>query len=128
MSDIVEVPFGDDPSKTATLLLAAAADLDMDAGVVGTSSDQTFKVPTEVAEKAGVSTGNDEPEPQAPTEPRGEAYDPGEHTVNEVKAYVEDNPDEAQAVLDAEQAGENRVTLVAWLEGQAEGTENGSDS
>jgi hypothetical protein len=48
------------------------------------------------------------------TEPAG--YDPGEHTVDEVKAYVEAHPDERQAVLDAETAGKARSTLLAWLE------------
>lgn len=63
MSTIVEVPFGDDPSKTATLLLGAAADLDLQPEVVGTTSNATFKVPEEVASKAGVSTVNDDPAP-----------------------------------------------------------------
>ena len=33
----------------------------------------------------------------------------------EVQGYVEDNPGEAQAVLDAEQEGKDRVTLTTWL-------------
>ena len=45
---------------------------------------------------------------------------PGEHTVDEVKAYVDEHPDERQAVLDAEAAGKNRVTLVDWLRGASE--------
>src|SRR5262245_35538463 len=45
-------------------------------------------------------------------------YDPGEHTVDEVKEYVTANPDQADEVLAAEQAGQNRVTLVSWLEAQ----------
>lgn len=53
MSDEVEVPFGEDPAETATMLLAAAEDLELDAGVVKTTSEGTFLVPEEVAEKAG---------------------------------------------------------------------------
>ena len=50
-----------------------------------------------------------------------EEYNPADHTVAEVKEYVEQNLDEAQAVLEAEQAGENRVTLVKHLEEVVEG-------
>ena len=45
-----------------------------------------------------------------------DTYDPGEHTVDEVKEYVGDNPDQRDEVLAAEQAGKNRSTLVDWLE------------
>lgn len=55
----------------------------------------------------------------APPPPGGEvAYDPADYTVEDVKAYVEDHPDEAAAVLDAERAGSDRSTLVSWLEAQ----------
>lgn len=64
MSDEATVPFGDDPGKTATLLLAAAEELELDPGVVRTTSDQTFVVPAEVAKKAKVDTV-DESEPEA---------------------------------------------------------------
>jgi hypothetical protein len=47
----VEVPFGDDASETATLLLAAAEELGLDPGVVATQ-EGAFLVPTEVNEKA----------------------------------------------------------------------------
>jgi hypothetical protein len=49
----IEVPYGDKPSDTATLLLAAAEELNLPAHVVRTTSDQVFMVPEEVAEKAG---------------------------------------------------------------------------
>lgn len=52
MSDEVEVPFGENPAETATLLLAAAEDLELDPGVVRTTSDGVFLVPEEVAAKA----------------------------------------------------------------------------
>jgi PKD domain/IPT/TIG domain len=48
---------------------------------------------------------------------RAEGYDPGEHTVVEVKAYVDEHPDEAADILAAEQGGQNRTTLVSYLEG-----------
>jgi len=46
-----------------------------------------------------------------------EEYDPADHTVEEVLAYVGQNPNSKQAVLKAEKAGQNRVTLVEQLEG-----------
>ena len=49
----VRVEFGDDLSEQATLLLAAAEDLDLDQSVVRTE-EGAFVVPEEVADKAGV--------------------------------------------------------------------------
>lgn len=61
------------------------------------------------------SLWTEEPEPLEAAGP----YDPADHHVDEVKAYVEENPDEAEVVLQAETAGKNRSTLVAWLEEQS---------
>lgn len=48
-------------------------------------------------------------------------FDPGAHTIAEVEAYIEglDEDDvvaEVDRVTDAEIAGKNRTTLVAWLD------------
>jgi hypothetical protein len=43
-------------------------------------------------------------------------YDPAAHTVTEVIGFVEDNPDELEAVLAAEEAGKARSTLISHLE------------
>lgn len=52
MSDeVIEVPFDDNPSDQANLLLAAAEDLGLDQGVVGTR-EGSFVVPREVHDKA----------------------------------------------------------------------------
>jgi hypothetical protein len=51
MGDLVEVPFGDNPSETATLLLAAAEELGVGQEVVGTQ-EGAFLVPSEVNDKA----------------------------------------------------------------------------
>lgn len=61
--DEVSVEFGDVPSETATLLLAAAEELGLDASVVRVSSDGGFLVPEEVAKKAKI---DDEPAKKAP--------------------------------------------------------------
>lgn len=47
-------------------------------------------------------------------------YDPAEHTVAEVEEYARDHPDEVETLLDAEEAGKNRTTLVSFLEAQLE--------
>jgi len=65
---------------------------------------------------APIWTGADEGEPPPEVGPSG--FDPGEHTVDDVKAYIDANPDQAQTVLDAEVAGKNRTTLVDWLTGE----------
>ena len=46
-----------------------------------------------------------------------DGFDPADHTVAEVEEYVDANPDQQAAVLDAEKAGKNRTTLVEPLEG-----------
>lgn len=41
-----------------------------------------------------------------------ELFDPSKHTVKEVQAYLDGNPDDADRVLDAERAGQARTTLL----------------
>ena len=55
---------------------------------------------------------------KAPTAQAGQGtgFNPAEHTVAQVQAYVDANPSQRQAVLDAERAGKNRTTLVDSLE------------
>ena len=43
-------------------------------------------------------------------------YDPAAHTVTEVIGFVEDNPDQLEAVLLAEEEGKQRTTLISHLE------------
>lgn len=45
-----------------------------------------------------------------------DVFDPNDHKVDEVKAYVNEHPDDAARVLEAEKAGQNRTTLVSSLE------------
>lgn len=53
-----------------------------------------------------------EPEPAVTPQASDGSYDPGEHTVAEVEQYLAEHPDEADAVLDAEQRGKNRTSLT----------------
>lgn len=41
-----------------------------------------------------------------------EDFNPSEHTVTEVLSYLEDHPDEADAVVTAEKADRNRSGIV----------------
>ena len=54
-----------------------------------------------------------------------DSFKVSDHNIDEVKAYAEAHPDEMDALLAAEKAGQNRKTLVEWLE---QGTDDGSDS
>jgi hypothetical protein len=51
-----------------------------------------------------------------------ETFDPGAYTVADVLAYVDEHPDEAAAVRDAEAAGKARVTLLEALDAMVAGT------
>jgi nucleotide-binding universal stress UspA family protein len=46
----------------------------------------------------------------------GQPFDPGEHKVDEVLAYVDANPDDLGRTLDAELGGKARKTLLDELE------------
>jgi hypothetical protein len=51
-------------------------------------------------------------EPEATKSSAGEKFDPGEHTVADVEAYIAEHPDEADAVRKAEAKGKNRSSLT----------------
>lgn len=66
----VEVPFGEKPGDTATLLLAAAQELGLDASVVRTRpTKRLFIVPEEVSERA-FGAREDEGEDKTGQEPK----------------------------------------------------------
>lgn len=53
---------------------------------------------------------------EEPYDPAVLDYDPADHTVDDVKQYVIDNPDAAAAVLELEENGKDRSTLTEWLD------------
>lgn len=65
-------------------------------------------------EGTAVVWDEDAPDP-ASESVASEKFDPGDHNIDEVKSYVDDHPDEVQAVYDAEKAGKARVSLLDWL-------------
>lgn len=50
------------------------------------------------------------------------SFDPADHTVGEVKTYVNENPDKADAVRLSESGGRQRVTLIEWLNEKIDST------
>lgn len=54
--------------------------------------------------------------PAAKADTAVEGYDPADDSVADVLAYVADHPDEAAAVLAAEQAGKDRKGVVEGLQ------------
>lgn len=120
MTEERSVPYGDDASQTATLLLAAAEELGYDADVVRTTSGQTFRVPLDVADKSGlpveeeqeqegeptqaVPTGNDTPDGSVDPGPPGAPAD----QVADERAEVDNQAQTAQAAPtdDTGQAGD----------------------
>ena len=83
----------------------------------GNVNGEVIDSPTVNSYVVGVSIveGDAAPKPVAAAAPSA-GYDPGAHTVEEVQSYVAKHPGEAAAVLDAERAGRNRVTLTESLE------------
>lgn len=84
----------------------------------GTGGDAVDPVP-QVADAPEAQETPEAPEAQeTPVAPQAqETYDPGAHTVEEVRAYVEQNPQEADAVRAAEESGKARTTLLDHLSG-----------
>jgi hypothetical protein len=96
------VPFGNDASETAILLLAAADDLGQDAHVVRTTSERFFLVPEDVARGAGLyeEPESEDQDPSEPDEePEGEqpAEDESVHTVNTEEPPHVEPPEEPPA-------------------------------
>lgn len=54
-------------------------------------------------------------EDMLPLELKTTRYDPSEHTVAEVQAFISANPESVMEVLSAERLGKGRTTLIAWL-------------
>lgn len=44
-----------------------------------------------------------------------DTFDPGDHKVDDVLAFVEANPDQRDRIFDAEQAGKGRTSLLTAL-------------
>jgi hypothetical protein len=107
----------------------AQAQPESDAGSDPGQGDDSAPLPDGDGEPA---EGSDAPEGDADTGEAGDdaadagegdaeaaAFDPADHTINEVLAYLEDHPDDLEAVIAAEGQGKARSTLLAQLEAMA---------
>lgn len=112
-------------AETAKTLLESA-----EAAGLGTSAVKTtsfgYIVPTAILEGSGVEeratsdvTGETLHHPGDPVAEQDHEFDPADHSVEEVKAYLEDaNEEERQRVLEAEKNGKARKTLLSDEEGK----------
>jgi hypothetical protein len=78
----------------------------------------TEAAPEEPPVEPEVQSSGDDFDPNAPDQEwaADAAFDPAAHTVTEVIGYVEDNPDQRDAILELEEQGKARVTLINHLE------------
>lgn len=104
----VTVTYATPGTKTGTLIVSGAG-----AGVDPQPPAGTYNFT--ITAVSGVAPLMADPQSAGDEEDGG--FDPGDYTVTEVIGYVEDNPDELEAVIAAEQAGKDRVTLISHLEG-----------
>jgi hypothetical protein len=120
---IVEV---DQVAQTTTFVDANTLTISYDPTVAGTvqftvrnpvSEEESNSVSFVVGAGAADDPDDDDDPDDTPT-----TYDPHGHTVDEVKAYVNDLPNqghgsrETRRILNLERQGQNRVTLVDWLD------------
>lgn len=97
-------------------LAAALADAGVDVEVVETGLP-------EGAQQPAAETSTPDPDPkQGAQDPAGDSgdddpadFDPADHTVDEVRAYLRNHPDQRDAVRAAELAGKARTTLLTEL-------------
>ena len=73
--------------------------------------------PTEITRlKAGYGYTETPPEQVAVAAPGGtpsEVFDPAEHTVDQVNAFIAEHPELADAIVAAERQGKNRSSIAA---------------
>ena len=85
--------------------------------LLGDDADTKTADVQEVSNVINENTDEDLSHPDAPEEQDNE-FDPADHGVNEVRAYLEDaTEEERQRVLDAERNGKARKTLLPDYEG-----------
>ena len=82
----------------------------------GYANGEVIDSPTVNSYVVGVTIveGETAPTPQAaaPAKVAHAGYDPAAYTVDEVQAYIAKHPDQRDAIVAAEKAGKNRVTLT----------------
>jgi hypothetical protein len=110
MDTSIFVPNGASREQTAVLLVGTAKEHGLPRRSIRVAPGG-FYITKELADLIG----EDVAESGADGDGEGDVFIVGDHTIDEVKSFVEDNPELAAAVLAQEQAGKNRTTLVDWL-------------
>jgi hypothetical protein len=117
--DAEEVPVEPTPEERQAAAVNAVSEMATEAAasaepLANTDPATSIVLPTRTVEDADDAEGGALSARRADGEDDG--YDPGEDNVDDVLAYVDENPDEADRVLAAEKAGKNRTTVVSQLE------------
>lgn len=107
--DFVFVPNGENRRETAIMLVGAADEYGVSQRSIRTTSTGFF-ITRELADILG-----DEGYEVEGTDAEGGVLDTAAYTVADIKTYVEENPDEAEAILEDEMNGKNRSSLTDWL-------------
>jgi hypothetical protein len=103
-------PPGSQPPATLVDLMSGVPNVVTASPATAWSAGQYVQTRTAGAPGEGTWTGS------AWVGGRAPAFDPGTVTVDEVKSYILEHPDQLSEILAAERAGQNRTTLVAWLQ------------
>lgn len=101
-ANVEPVLSSDEPDR---YLVAGETDLEGKDAILGVTSGHDTST-------RGINDGGAiEPIDATPAETEGD-FDPADHDVKEVLAYLAENPDQREAVIAAEQQGKNRVTIT----------------
>lgn len=103
------VTFTDDGPKVITLTLGTTG------GTTPAGGTYTFNVVSGPGATPRMAAPPDEEE-EVVGDDEEEIFDPADYTVAEVEEYATENPDQIEDLIEAEEAGKNRSTLIAWLE------------
>lgn len=106
----VFVPNGENRRETAVLLVGTAREHNLSPRSIH-ATNGGFYISDELADLLGEDTEVEDTEEES----EDDVLDTAALTVDEVKEYVEENPDEAEAILADEEDGKNRSSLVKWL-------------
>lgn len=107
------VPNGNNQEETATLLVGTASEYGLSQRSIRATVGG-FKISEELADI--VFSDEAETEVEAEADEAGDTFVVSDYGVADVKAFVTENPDEAEAVRSAEVEGKNRKSLIEWLD------------
>lgn len=103
------VPNGESRKDTAILLVGLVREKGLSPRSIRVTPSGFF-----VSDELADILGSEDSEDVSGNE-ESEEFDPSTSKIPQVKEFVSENPDRAEDVLAAEESGENRATLVKWL-------------